>query len=60
MTPEQRILDMTKCMRLAMKDAAACDGKQREAYWNTAQRWGDKIDAAMVKLELQKLKEVKP
>ena len=52
-----RILDMTKCMRLVMQDAAAANDQElRQGYWNTAEAWGRKIDAAIVELNLTELK----
>lgn len=53
-----RILDMTKCMRLVMKDAAAANDREiRQGYWNTAEAWGRKIDAVIVELNLLELKK---
>jgi hypothetical protein len=53
-----RILDMTKCMRLVMQDAAAANDRElRQGYWNTAEAWGRKIDAAIVELNLTELKK---
>lgn len=53
-----RILDMTRCMRLVMQDAAAANDQElRQGYWNTAEAWGRKIDAAIVELNLTELKK---
>lgn len=49
----QQILNLTKAMRIAMHDAIAeNDPKFRQGYWNIAESWGRRVDAAIVELNL--------
>jgi hypothetical protein len=55
-----QILGLVKCMRIAMSDAAAAnDAKLKQAYWNTAERWGRKVDTACMELELLTQKQLR-